>query len=118
MTPMIFIKMFFYEIQKSASLVPPSGAVAGVYSQVDSNRGVWKAPANVSLSSTSSPCLRLDNRQQEDLNVDVTVGKSINGLDLLQGREHWGMGARTLAGNDNEWRYISVRRFFNMVEKF
>jgi uncharacterized protein len=22
-----------------------------------------------------------------------------------------------LAGNDNEWRYISVRRFFNMVEE-
>jgi phage tail sheath protein FI len=27
------------------------------------------------------------------------------------------MGARTLAGNDNEWRYIPVRRFFSMVEE-
>jgi phage tail sheath protein FI len=26
-------------------------------------------------------------------------------------------GARTLAGNDNEWRYVSVRRFFNTVEE-
>jgi phage tail sheath protein FI len=26
-------------------------------------------------------------------------------------------GARTLDGNSNEWRYISVRRFFNMVEE-
>ena len=26
-------------------------------------------------------------------------------------------GARTLAGNDNEWRYVPVRRFFNMVEE-
>ena len=26
-------------------------------------------------------------------------------------------GARTLAGNDNEWRYIPVRRFFNMAEE-
>jgi phage tail sheath protein FI len=26
-------------------------------------------------------------------------------------------GARTLAGNDNEWRYVNVRRFFNMVEE-
>ena len=26
-------------------------------------------------------------------------------------------GARTLAGNDNEWRYVSVRRFFTMVEE-
>ena len=25
-------------------------------------------------------------------------------------------GARTLTGNDNEWRYISVRRLFNMLE--
>jgi uncharacterized protein len=27
-------------------VVPPSGAVAGVYAAVDSSRGVWKAPAN------------------------------------------------------------------------
>jgi phage tail sheath protein FI len=26
-------------------------------------------------------------------------------------------GARTLAGNDNEWRYISVRRLFITVEE-
>jgi Bacteriophage tail sheath protein len=26
-------------------------------------------------------------------------------------------GARTLAGNDNEWRYVSVRRFFIFVEE-
>jgi phage tail sheath protein FI len=26
-------------------------------------------------------------------------------------------GARTLAGNDNEWRYVSVRRFFNFAEE-
>ena len=26
-------------------------------------------------------------------------------------------GARTLAGNDNEWRYVPVRRFYNMVEE-
>ena len=26
-------------------------------------------------------------------------------------------GARTLAGNDNEWRYVSVRRFFTMVSE-
>ena len=42
-----FYKNVVNEIQKSASLIPPSGAIAGVYSQVDSDRGVWKAPANV-----------------------------------------------------------------------
>jgi hypothetical protein len=112
-----FYKNVVNEIQKSASLIPPSGAIAGVYSQVDSDRGVWKAPANVSLSSTSAPCLRLDNKQQEDLNVDVTAGKSINAIRPFTGQGTLVWGARTLAGNDNEWRYISVRRFFNMVEK-
>jgi len=112
-----FYKNIVNEIQKAASLVPPSGAIAGVYSQVDSDRGVWKAPANVSLSSTSSPCLRLDNKQQEDLNVDVTAGKSINAIRPFTGKGTLVWGARTLAGNDNEWRYVSVRRFFNMVEK-
>jgi hypothetical protein len=112
-----FYKNVVNEIQKSASLIPPSGAIAGVYSQVDSDRGVWKAPANVSLSSTSAPCLRLDNKQQEDLNVDVTAGKSVNAIRPFTGKGTLVWGARTLAGNDNEWRYISVRRFFNMVEK-
>ncbi len=112
-----FYKNVVNEIQKSSSLIPPSGAIAGVYSQVDSDRGVWKAPANVSLSSTSSPCLRLDNKQQEDLNVDVTAGKSINAIRPFTGQGTLVWGARTLAGNDNEWRYVSVRRFFNMVEK-
>ena len=27
--------------------LPPSGAMAGVYAEVDAERGVWKAPANV-----------------------------------------------------------------------
>ncbi len=112
-----FYKNIVNEIQKSASLIPPSGAIAGVYSQVDADRGVWKAPANVSLASTSAPCLRLDNKQQEDLNVDVTAGKSINAIRPFTGQGTLVWGARTLAGNDNEWRYISVRRFFNMVEK-
>jgi len=26
-------------------------------------------------------------------------------------------GSRTLAGNDSEWRYVPVRRFFNMAEE-
>jgi hypothetical protein len=105
------------EIQKKSAMLPPSGSIAGVYAQVDANRGVWKAPANVSLSSTSSPWVKIDNQQQEDLNVDVMAGKSINAIRNFTGKGTLVWGARTLAGNDNEWRYISVRRFFNMVEK-
>jgi phage tail sheath protein FI len=61
--------------------------------------------------------VKLDNQQQEDLNVDVNAGKSINAIRPFTGKGTLVWGARTLAGNDNEWRYISVRRFFNMVEQ-
>jgi uncharacterized protein len=98
-------------------VLPPSGAVAGVYAAVDTSRGVWKAPANVSLADVIEPVVKLDNARQDGLNVDATTGKSINALRAFAGKGTLVWGARTLAGNDNEWRYISVRRFFNMVEE-
>lgn len=110
-------KSIVNEVMKNSALLPTSGAIAGVYAQVDSDRGVWKAPANVSLASVVGPWVKLDNKQQEDLNVDVNAGKSINAVRAFTGKGTLVWGARTLAGNDNEWRYISVRRFFNMVEK-
>lgn len=98
-------------------VLPPSGAVAGVYAVTDTARGVWKAPANVSLANVIEPVIKLDNARQDDLNVDATTGKSINALRAFSGKGTLVWGARTLAGNDNEWRYVSVRRFFNMVEE-
>jgi phage tail sheath protein FI len=98
-------------------VLPPSGAVAGVYASTDTKRGVWKAPANVSLADVIEPVMRLDNVRQGALNVDPTTGKSINAIRAFAGKGTLVWGARTLAGNDNEWRYISVRRFFNMVEE-
>jgi uncharacterized protein len=98
-------------------VLPPSGAVAGVYAATDTNRGVWKAPANVSLADVIEPVIRLDNARQDELNVDATSGKSINAIRSFMGKGTLVWGARTLAGNDNEWRYVSVRRFFNMVEE-
>ncbi|MDD4946103.1 MAG: phage tail sheath family protein [Gallionella sp.] len=97
--------------------LPPSGAIAGVYAATDSTRGVWKAPANVSLSNVIEPLIRLDNAHQDELNVDATTGKSINAIRAFAGKGTLVWGARTLAGNDNEWRYVPVRRFFNMVEE-
>jgi phage tail sheath protein FI len=98
-------------------ITPPSGAVAGVYAAIDSARGVWKAPANVALANVIEPVVRLDSLRQEPFNVDSTTGKSINVLRAFAGKGTVVWGARTLAGNDNEWRYVSVRRFFNMVEE-
>ncbi len=98
-------------------VMPPSGAVAGVYAATDGARGVWKSPANVSLAGVIEPVVKLDNLKQENLNVDATTGKSINALRAFASKGTLVWGARTLAGNDNEWRYISVRRFFSMVEE-
>ncbi len=98
-------------------VLPPSAAVAGVYAMTDSTRGVWKAPANVSLTNVIEPVVKLDNVKQDGLNVDATTGKSINAIRAFAGQGTLVWGARTLAGNDNEWRYVPVRRFFNMVEE-
>lgn len=97
--------------------LPPSGAVAGVYAATDTQVGVWKAPANVSLAGVIAPTVQVDASNQDDLNVDPADGKSINAIRAFTGRGTLVWGARTLAGNDNEWRYVSVRRFFNMVEE-
>lgn len=97
--------------------LPPSAAVVGVYARVDSNRGVWKAPANENISSISGLSFKITDEMQDRLNVDVNAGKSINCIRFFTGKGNKIWGARTLAGNDNEWRYVPVRRFFNMVEE-
>ncbi|NJN17076.1 MAG: phage tail sheath family protein [Oscillochloris sp.] len=98
-------------------VLPPSAAVAGVYASVDRDRGVWKAPANVSLAAVIGPVAKITHEGQESLNVDPTGGKSINAIRAFTGKGTLIWGARTLAGNDNEWRYIPVRRLFIMIEE-
>jgi phage tail sheath protein FI len=103
-------------VTRAMVLLPPSGAVAGIYAAVDRNRGVWKAPANVSLADVSGVAVKINDQMQEDLNVTST-GKSVNAIRVFAGKGCLVWGARTLAGNDNEWRYVPVRRFFNMAEE-
>lgn len=104
------------QVNGSMALLPPSGAVAGIYAAVDRTRGVWKAPANVSLADVSGVAVKINDQAQEDLNV-TTTGKSVNAIRAFAGKGCLVWGARTLAGNDNEWRYVPVRRFFNMAEE-
>jgi hypothetical protein len=97
--------------------IPPSGLMAGIYARIDASRGVWKAPANALVRSASGLTFKVTDEIQEDLNVDATGGKSINAIRAFTGRGILVWGTRTLDGNSNEWRYIPVRRFFNMVEE-
>ncbi|MEO6683654.1 MAG: phage tail sheath C-terminal domain-containing protein [Ginsengibacter sp.] len=105
------------EMQKQYVVLPPSGAIAGLYTRVDATKGVWKAPANESLLSVVKPNVSISSREQEGMNIDANSGKSINAIRSFPGFGTLVWGARTLNGNDNEWKYISVRRFFNMVEE-
>ena len=104
------------EIANSPVILAPSPSIAGIYAIVDRNKGVWKAPANVALSLVKTPALAIDNNEQELLNIDLSTGKSINAIRYFNGKGTLLWGARTLAGNDNDWRFVSVRRLFNMVE--
>lgn len=103
-------------------VLPPSSAIAGVYGRVDSVRGVWKAPANVSLSYVTEPTEKVSDKEQSDLNIHDS-GKSINAIRAFTGKGNLIWGARTLDGKDkkgdgkdNEWKYIQVRRYHDMVK--
>ena len=105
------------ELKNHYVILPPSSAVAGIYAKTDSTRGVWKAPANVSLTNVIEPVVKIDDKAQESMNVDASAGKSINAIRTFAGKGILIWGARTLAGNDNEWRYVPVRRFCIFVEE-
>lgn len=104
-------------IQQYLKQVPSQGAVVGAYCKNDRDRGVWKSPANMAILGIEKPVVEVSNREQDSLNVDANTGKSINVIRTFTGKGSIIWGARTLAGNDAEWRYVSVRRFFNFAEK-
>jgi phage tail sheath protein FI len=97
-------------------VLPPSAAIAGAYASVDRERGIWKAPANISLQAVVAPVIQVTTEDQEGLNIDST-GKSINAIRSFPGSGTVVWGARTLDGNSNEWRFIPVRRLFINVEE-
>ena len=90
--------------------VPPSGAVCGIYARSDVQRGVWKAPANETV--TGALALQRDVRfgEQEVLNP-----LGINCIRALPNRGIRVWGARTLS-SDPEWKYVNIRRYFLYLE--
>lgn len=104
------------ELDAVPVVLPPSAAVAGQMVRTDRERGVWKAPANVTLNAVQEPNLQLTTLEADTANVDVSGGKSVNVIRSLPGRGTVIWGARTLDGNSPEWRYVPVRRLFTMAE--
>ena len=109
-------KKLMASIKTYLNILPPAAGMAGVYCMVDNERGIWKAPANVSVNSVSSPTVKLSHDDQEDLNVTVS-GKSVNAIRAFVGDGTTVWGARTLDGNSGDWKYINVRRTITFIEQ-
>ncbi len=111
-----FYKNVIQYLSNSINTLPPSGAIAGIYANTDSTRGIWKAPANVSLKSVIALTDTINDAGQSDMNIHQS-GKSINAIRKFSGKGLLVWGARTLDGNSNDWRYINVRRLAIMIEE-
>lgn len=109
-------KLIAKKVKDFLNLLPPSAAMAGVYTMVDNTRGVWKAPANVSVNYVNKPAIPITNADQEELNMPMS-GKAINAIRSFPGEGIKVWGARTLDGNSQDWRYINVRRTMTFLEQ-
>lgn len=98
------------------NVLPPSSGIAGIYAMVDNSINVAKAPANVSLGSVIAPAVQITSDDQEELNLPLN-GKAINAIRSFMGKGVLVWGARTLDGNSQDWRYVSVRRTMTYLEQ-
>src|SRR5258706_5401894 len=91
--------------------VPPGGHVLGVYARTDTERGVFKAPANEILRGVIELLADIDDNTQDTLNP-----RGINAIRQFAERGIRVWGARTLT-SDALWEYVSVRRLFIFLER-
>ncbi|OZY87452.1 phage tail protein [Cellvibrio mixtus] len=94
--------------------IAPSAIAAGVWTKIDSNRGVWKAPAGVETRiNVAGTAFDVEDLEQDFLNP--------LGVNCVRKRPGYGpvlWGSRTLATKANpEWRYVPVRRTAIFVEQ-
>jgi phage tail sheath protein FI len=92
--------------------VPPSGHVAGIWARNDATRGVHKAPANEIVRGALNLTYHVTRAELGLLNQ---AGVNCIRFFAREGIRIW--GARTLAASSSEWRYLNVRRLFNMIEE-
>ena len=105
------------DLKDEASVIPPSGAIAGLYVATDNRVGVWQAPANVGIAGIKDVCVQINDNQQAGMNVDPLTSKSINAIRFFKGKGILVWGSRTLDGGSEEWKYVPVRRLFSYVEQ-
>ncbi|NJL29265.1 MAG: phage tail sheath family protein, partial [Thermoanaerobaculia bacterium] len=93
--------------------VPPVGHVMGVYSRVESTRGVWKAPAGDEANLLGA--LDVEFRLTEVDHTDLVKNGSVNGIRVVPGAGIVVDASRTLS-TDTRWLYVNVRLLFNFVK--
>ncbi|HEX4737550.1 MAG TPA: phage tail sheath C-terminal domain-containing protein [Allosphingosinicella sp.] len=96
--------------------VPPSAAIAGLWSRNDIDRGVWKAPANLAPSGAAGLSFEMSRAAQEGMNAPPD-GLAVNVIRSVPGRGILVWGARTLDAGNGEYRYVSVRRTLIYIEQ-
>ena len=110
------ISFILEEVGDLVNLLPPSAAMAGAYTMCDNEESVAKSPANISLGSVVTTSIDINNDNQEELNLPLN-GKAINAIRGFSGKGVLVWGARTLDGNSQDYRYISVRRTMTFLEQ-
>lgn len=92
--------------------VPPSGHMAGIWARTDGMRGVHKAPANATVAGALNLTYRVTSAEQGDLN-----SHGVNCIRFFSNDGILVWGARTLADESSEWRYLNVRRLAIMIKE-
>jgi uncharacterized protein len=97
--------------------IDPSGSVAGIMARIDTNRGVWKAPAGLEADLRGVLGVRAPMTDMENGQLNP---KALNAIRLFpNGIVVW--GARTMDGFDNsgddDFKYVPVRRFELFIEE-
>ncbi len=95
----------------------PCGMIAGIFSRIDAQRGIWKAPAGLeaNLVGVTKFSVPLTDAEIGELNP---LGLNCLRVAPAAGPVVW--GARTREGDDrlaSQWKYIPVRRMALYLEE-
>lgn len=92
--------------------VPPSGHVAGVWARSDATRGVHKAPANEPVNGAIGLEYTMTAVENGLLNENM-----VNCIRFFSTDGYLVWGARSFTEKASAWKYVNVRRLFNMIEE-
>lgn len=100
----------------SLRLIGPSGAIAGLYLETDTSRGVFKAPAGIGTAVRNIVALERNFTSTELDSMNASTSP-VNPIRQIPGAGLSVMGARTLLQDGTANKYVNMRRSLNYIEK-